>query len=75
MFTLKEKKTTAVLLMIDFSKAFDTLRHDFVFNTLKQFVFGPNFTKGIKILMTGRKSRVNLGGHFTDPFKLQRGVP
>ena len=33
------------------------------------------FIKGIKLLLTGRQSRVNLGGHTTQFFNLERGVP
>ena len=72
---LKRKKQTAVLLLVDFSKAFDSISHDFIYNALKTFNYGPNFIAGIKLLLSNRKSAVNVGGHLTKNFPLERGVP
>ena len=70
-----DKKEIALLLLIDFSKAFDSINHDFIYNALRTFNFGPNFIKGIKLLLTDRESAVNVGGHLTQNFPLERGVP
>ena len=39
-----------ILLLIDFEKAFDSLSWRFLFNVIKFFNFGPDFTKWIKII-------------------------
>ena len=75
MYLMKQKKQTAILLLVDFSKAFDSINHDFIYNALRTFNFGPNFIKGIKLLLTDRESAVNVGGHLTKNFPLERGVP
>ena len=42
---------------------------------LKTFNYGPKFIAGIKLLLSNRKSAVNVGGHLTKNFALERGVP
>ena len=38
----------AVLMMLDFQKAFDSLEWNFLFNVLKRFNFGDSFIQWVK---------------------------
>ena len=75
MHYLEENEITSTLVLVDFSKAFDSISHDFIYNTMKLFGFGPDFIAAIKILLTKRESEVNVAGNSTKKFKLERGVP
>lgn len=43
-------ESQAVIVFLDFYKAFDTLEHPFIFNTIKIMGFGENFVSVVKIL-------------------------
>ena len=47
---LDAKKTSGLLLFIDFEKAFDSLEWDFMNKALNAFNFGPNVKRWITIL-------------------------
>ena len=71
---LKIKNKTGILLLIDFEKAFDSVRWDFMAKTLKAFKFGPIFQKWVKVLYTNSQSSVLNNGHQTPFFQLEQGV-
>ena len=70
----KFKKLTAILLLIDFEKAFDTVKWNFLEEILKKFNFGDIFRRWIKIVYTDIKSYVMNNGYFSDIFFILRGV-
>ena len=70
----KRNNLTGILLLIDFEKAFDTVRWSFLFKTLKTFNFGDNFIKWSKTLYTNPLSTVCNNGYFSEYFKLERGI-
>ena len=45
---LEEEEQPGLLLFADFEKAFDSISHDFMFNCLKCFNFGPDIIKWVK---------------------------
>lgn len=63
-----------LLLMVDFTKAFDSLEWDFLFKTLSSMNFGDSFIKWIKVLYTNVESCIINNGTTSKYFKLQRGV-
>ena len=71
---LDAKKTSGLLLFIDFEKAFDSLEWDFVAKTLKVFNFGPNVKRWISMFYSGVQSAVMNGGFLTNYFNISRGV-
>ena len=71
---VKQKDLKLILLSLDFRKAFDNVSHDFLFKTLSNFGFGPDFIKWVKLLYTDVKSQVLANGFITKPFSIQRGV-
>ena len=68
------KQKPGIILLLDFEKAFDTIRWSFIIDSLKVFNFGPEFIQWIKVLYTDTESTVLNYGHTTGFFKLQRGI-
>ena len=53
---LEEEEQPGLLLFADFEKAFDSISHDFMFNCLKCFNFGPDTIKWVKCFYNDVKS-------------------
>ena len=69
------KKKSALILLIDFKKAFDSISHTFIENTLKALGFGPDIITWIKTFLKNRDAQILTGGHLTDKIILEQGVP
>ena len=67
-------ETSGSILLLDIEKAFDSVSHDFLFQTLKHFNFGQNFIDSIKALYNSRYSYVMNNGHLTERIALERGI-
>lgn len=63
-----------IILSLDFEKAFDSLRWDFLIQTLETFGFGQNFRNWAKILFSNIQSCVINNGHCSAPFSPVHGV-
>jgi hypothetical protein len=70
----KSRNMTSVLLLIDFEKAFDTVKWEFLYRILNKFNFGKRFLTWVKILYTNITSTVLNNGYFSKYFQLYRGV-
>ena len=64
----------AIILLIDFEKAFDSISWSFLDKALAKFNFGSDFRKWVKVLYANSESAVINNGYFTRFFKLERGV-
>lgn len=71
-YTEHENKP-GLLLLVDFEKAFDSVSWSFINNVLDYFNFGPDFKQWINILYKNTKSCVQINGHISQWFNLQRG--
>ena len=69
------KKKSGLILLIDFKKAFDSLSHTFIHNTLKSLGFGPDIITWVNTLLKDREAQIVLGGHLTENIHLEQGVP
>ena len=69
-----ENDLAAVLLSIDFEKAFDKLDWDFLWKCMKFFKIPDNIINWIKILYAGANSCVTNNGHMSSYFAMGRGV-
>ena len=69
----KDKKMTGLLLLVDFSKAFDCLSHSFILKCLDFFGFNTDFKNWIKVLILNFKASTNYVGNISEPFLLGRG--
>ena len=63
-----------MIVALDFEKAFDSVSWQFLFETLKRFNFGPNFIKWIEIIYSEPECCVINNGHYSEFFKLSRGI-
>jgi hypothetical protein len=62
----------ALLLLIDFEKAFDSVSHSFIIKSLHFFGFGYSFIKWINLLLNDVSSCINHCGNISDRFKVGR---
>ena len=60
-------------MILDFSKAFDTIKWNFISEVLKLFDFGEIFTKTVKLCQTNSTSKVEQNGYLSSTIELQRG--
>ena len=70
-----EKKKAALILLIDFKKAFDSIDHTFMHNALALLGFGPDIIKWITLFFQNRYAQILMGGHLSDKITLSQGVP
>ena len=65
---------SGILLMLDFTKAFDTLQWNFMFKSLQFLNFGPSFIKWVKTLYYKPVACIKNNGYFSDCFDIQWGI-
>ena len=65
---------SAVLLLIDFEKAFDTIKWSFLDEILKYFNFGEIFGKWVRIIYTDVKSYILNNGYLFDIVHIFRDI-
>lgn len=70
----KEEEREAALLFLDFKKAFDSVEHNFMYETLKAFNFGPEFIRWIKTMYTQTEACIKNNGYFSQTFNIDRGI-
>ena len=71
---LNKHKRSGMLLLIDFEKAFDTVKWTSIDKALIFFNFGDSFRNWVKILYSNAQSAVLNNGHLTEFFSPTRGV-
>ena len=70
----QQNKVPGLIALLDFEKAFDTVKWSFLHNTLLAMNFGNNFCKWIKIIYTDICSCCMNNGHSSRYFKPARGI-
>jgi exonuclease III len=68
------KKLPGILVSLDQEKAFDRVSHQFLFSVLKNYGFGPQFQRWIRLIYTDISSSVLVNGYLSPKFFLTRGV-
>ena len=63
-----------IILQVDFEKAFDTVEHSFLFETLKTMGFGNYLINLIKVAFFGCFSYANINGYLSAPIYFARGL-
>lgn len=71
---LESDNIEGAIVFLDFQKAFDTVDHKFLQQTLKQFNFGDSFLEWVKALYNNAESCVSNNGWVSEPFKIKRGI-
>ena len=62
------------IVLLDFEKAFDRIKHAYLFKSLEQFDLGENFISYIKTFYNSRSSFVINSGFWSKPFSMNRGI-
>jgi len=70
----KKKNINAVLISLDAKKAFDSVDHIYIENTLKAYGFGEGFVSTFKILYKDITARILINGFKSESIAIQRGV-
>ncbi len=63
------------ILCVDFVKAFDSVEHAFIRNTLQFFNFGGRMVQFVMAILNKRVARVAVGDSYTESFCIERGTP
>ena len=69
-----EKKLPLAVISVDQLKAFDRVAHEFLFESLERFGFGPDFIRWIKTIYNSVSSSVKTNGWLTSSITLERGL-
>ena len=57
-----KKQKEALILLVDFQKAFDSVSHKFIDSTLKLYGFGDSIRKWVRLFFNKREAAISLGG-------------
>jgi ribonuclease HI/exonuclease III len=63
-----------LIVALDQEKAYDRIRHDYLWDTMKSFNIPDSFINTVRHLYTGAKSTVVVNGFSSEPFAVTRGV-
>jgi exonuclease III len=70
----QENNIDAVLMSMDAKKAFDSVDHKYMFNTLKAYGFSDDFIDTVKILYKDIEADIMVNGYRTTIIKIRRCV-
>nr|GFC16892.1 RNA-directed DNA polymerase, eukaryota [Tanacetum cinerariifolium] len=70
----KIKKKQALIFRVDFEKAYDSVRWDFLDEVLKKFGFGEKWCKWIQACLKSSRGSVIINGSPTEEFQLSKGL-
>ena len=70
----RKSKQESIFLKLDFSKAFDWVNWQFLFNAMSRMGFPLLFTNMVKLTMVEAEATINVNGHTSTSFKIERGV-
>ena len=65
---------SAIFMMVDFEKAFDSLEWEFMLKTLSKMNFGPSLINWVKLFYTDIESCILNNGTTSNYFPIKRGV-
>ncbi len=66
---------TVAVIYLDFAKAFDSVNHRFLLAKMKSFALGDVVVRSIETYLSGRVSRVHVGGEHSGAIPMHSGVP
>jgi hypothetical protein len=70
----KRNNIDAALISLDAKKAFDSVDHQYIEETLYAYGFGAEFIKTFKTLYKDITARILINGYMSDPIEIKRGV-
>ena len=66
--------TEGAIVFLDFHKAFDTVNHNFLHQSLGKFNFGQSFIKWVKTMYNKAECCLSNNGWTSRPIEIQRGI-
>ena len=69
-----EEDLDSVLISLDARKAFDSVSHQYIENTLREYGFGPGFIRCFRVLYNEISAKVLVNGHLSRKIEIKRGV-
>lgn len=72
--TIKYDSSKGMILKLDFEKAFDTVRWDFLLHTMDRLGFGKKWIMWIENLLHSTRMSILLIGSPTSEFQMRNGV-
>lgn len=73
--TARDKSEAAILVLLDYTKAFDMIHHEILIAILKYIGFTNNSSSLVASFLTDRAQRVVLGGQESQSHNITTGVP
>ena len=73
--TTTREKRSALMVAIDFRKAFDSINHSLIDTCLKTLNFGEGFRKWVQLFFGDRETYLMMNGFMEEKIHLQQGVP
>ncbi|GKD03691.1 RNA-directed DNA polymerase, eukaryota [Tanacetum coccineum] len=70
----KAKKKQSLIFKVDFEKAFDSVRWDFLNDILKKFGFGPRWRDWIQSCLKSSRGSILVNGSPTSEFQFYKGL-
>ena len=70
----KEKNLDFTITSLDAQKAYDSVSHSYISEVLNAYNFPASFISKVDLLNTNLKSVVQINGHLSESFQIQRGV-
>ena len=70
----KSKNIDGLLISLDAQKAFDSVSHDYIRETLRAYGFGEKFIQYFNTLYNGLSVKVLVNGFFSEKINIERGV-
>ena len=65
-----------ILIGLDLSSAFDTLRHDYLIGILKIYIgLSDNILKWFRSYLSNRRQKIFIDSHYCDEVNIEHGVP
>jgi hypothetical protein len=62
------------ILSLDFKDAFDNISHTYLYEILKGHGFNEGFIDQIRTIYAGAMASVQINGHLSNTFPIQRGI-
>lgn len=75
MLLATDKNEVSVLVLLDFSKAFDTINHKLICSKLKYYGFDYDSVAFIKSYLTDRQQQIRINNKISDLANIEAGVP
>ena len=75
LLSLRDTKVQVDVLVLDFSKAFDTVPHDRLLGKLEHYGISGPILNWINVFLKTREQWVQVGGAFSSPTSVDSGVP